>query len=116
VIRITEKIVRAWIRFNDRTSIFVHRDVAYEIPTKRYNYVLSRIKRIIDRYQRLQYSLLEEAASLGTIIVLTTPNDENPLRRDLDKEIKEILNKYSIGKSATLDNYLQNCNKPPYYF
>jgi hypothetical protein len=116
VIRITEKIVRAWIRFNDRTSIFVHRGVAYEIPTKHSIYVLSEIQREIDKCKERQYSLLEEAASLGTIIIPTTPNDENPLRIDRDRKIEEILNRYSIGKSATLDNYFQNCSKPSYYF
>jgi hypothetical protein len=102
----SEKLVKVLFRLDKNTSLFIYKDNAYEIPNKYAFYVAEKINKKIEEYKRHRHSLLNDAASLGVIIIPTTLSGEDPFKLELENHIKRILDKYSTGKSQTLDKYL----------
>jgi len=80
-------------------------DDVYEVPASRCKEVVSLIRKEIDKYNRYMRNIIEEAASLGAIIVIIDVAGRNLYEEECEQKIKEILNRYSVRRNKTLDRY-----------
>lgn len=59
----------------------------------------------IDEYKRYFRNIVEEAASLGVIIIVTDILGGNPFKKECELEIRRILERYSVEINKTIDRH-----------
>ncbi len=79
----------------------------YKIPRMYEREVFSHINKEIRKYKEMKEKLINEASSLGAIIIFTTVGGEDPHFLSLKMNIEKILKKYAKECYSSLEKYIE---------
>ncbi|MEM5875377.1 MAG: hypothetical protein QXW01_02565 [Candidatus Aenigmatarchaeota archaeon] len=93
------------IIFGKGNCYVLFRGISYTVDCSDIDEIIEKIKYYEKKYRETQKRLIEEAASLGVIILAQNIYGENLFQAELNDKVEKLIKKYSKKKNYTIEKF-----------